>query len=74
MPPELDLVEAEDQITHNIDLDDKLEPQVRTQGGDSMWVVCVGGQITRSIGLDDKLERLVICVLARPPRCRQHDG
>ena len=28
MPPELELVETDDQITHEITLDDKLEPQV----------------------------------------------
>jgi hypothetical protein len=41
VPPELELVEADDQITHEVTLDDKLEPQVR-EGGKlpGSWYSC----------------------------------
>jgi hypothetical protein len=40
LPPELDLVETEDQITHEVHLDDALDPQVGGLGcGEVAWGV-----------------------------------
>lgn len=37
MRPELDLVEDEDQITHEMSLEDKHDPQVKGGAGQNWW-------------------------------------